>query len=185
MSYNIGPYDIMRLQSQLSDFFDPYVNKVNINNSLLTQIEKTGEAIDRFFRDGVIDYTYPVMNVVIIGKAINSIEDLTVVKPDGSQWEKSIEEIYAKKLLTEENPWKTIYEIEVAQSCYSAGLNTKLVHEGQEAGPDVLVYCGDKRVDIECKRRDTYDTKKNYDYKPIREEILSNLDIGDDSFLLN
>lgn len=185
MSYHIGPYDLIGYHNRLSEFFDPYAAEIDNNNSLLLQIEKAGEVINRFFREDVIDYTYPVRNTVIIGRAIQSINDIQVVKPDGEPWENSSEEIYAKKLLTEENPWKTVYELEVAQSCIDAGLDTNLIHEGEHAGPDILVNCNNERVDIECKRRDTYNSKRDYDYKEIREKILDRLDIGEDSFSLN
>jgi len=174
----------MQYRNRVLDFFEPYANEVDSNNSIMTQIEEAGDIINRFFREDVIDYTIPVRNIVIIGKAIESIHEFPVVKPDGSHRKEPAEKIYSKKLLTEENPWKTIYELEVAQSCRSAGLDTKLVHEGQDSGPDILVYSGGERIDIECKRRDTYPSDKEYDYEEIRKEIINRVEVGEDSFFI-
>ena len=184
MSNNLGPYDIMRYHSQLTEFFEPYINEVEVNNSLLTQIEKTGKRIDSYFKTGTIDFTPSVRNVIILGSVVENIGEFSVVKPNGDYREESAEEIYAQKLLREANFWKTAYELEIAQFCNNRDLDTRLVHEGQQCGPDIFVYCDDKRIDIECKRRDAHLSDVDYDYEQIREEIHNRIDIGEDSFFI-
>lgn len=184
MCYETDPYDVMRYHSQMIELFRPYISDLSINNNLIRQLEETGKVINRFFRDGVIDYTTPVVNTVIMGKAIESINNLPVIKPDGTRWQRSAKEIYAKRLLTAENPWETIYELEVANFCFSTGFSTKLVHEGQDAGPDIFVYNDGERIDIECKRRQPYPHNRETNYEEIRKQIVSQLNIGDDSFFI-
>lgn len=186
MSYNIDPYDVMDYHHTVSEFIEPTICDSNKNSFILQQIDDASHSINRFFREETLDYTYSLRNVVILGNAIDSIHEIPIVDPNGDSLDQSISEIYAGKLLNEENPWDHIYELEVAQICHSVGLDTKLVHEGNISGPDVFVDCDNTRINIECKRRRSHDpeTHLGNPYNLIKDRIDNSVNIGEDSYFI-
>ena len=183
MSYETDPYQVIQYHNTVTEFFDEYASEVSANNALPELLEKADDRIGDFFLTDSLDYTYPVMYTVVLGKAIQGLEDISIIAPDESAKKNSAEEIYAKRLLREENFWATLYEVEVANECYSAGFDTKLVEEGMQKGPDVYVYPDNSdRIDIECKHRQEHDTEDNYPYEIIKESVMEEINTDEISF---
>jgi hypothetical protein len=183
MSYEIDPYQVIHYHNTVTEFFDEYASEVSANNGLPDLLEKADQRIGDFFLTDSLDYTYPVTYTVILGNAIQGLEDIPIIAPDESAKKDSAEEIYAERLLREKNFWATLYEIKVAKECYSAGFDTKLVEEGTQKGPDVYVYPNkDDRIDIECKRRQEHNTRRNYPYEIIEESVTEEISTDEVSF---
>jgi hypothetical protein len=181
-----NPTDVINHYHEVSDFFDEAIDEYEGSSYITYILDKANETINRYFREGSLDYTKPVRDIVIIGKAIESLTDVDLVAPDGSVRPGSIKDIYAKKILLSQNPWSIIYELEVASLFESAGLKYSIVHEGNQPGPDVIIDTNDERVNVECKRRESTSPNENYDnlYEMIGEGVRNSTDIGEDSYFV-
>lgn len=191
MSDFIEAYDVMKYERKVTEFLREYHDNNEIVESPIgSALKATRKAIDYFFRRGDLEFTSPVMNITIFGRVIERTEALPVVSPDGEKLDTGPEKVFAERLLKEENPWETLYELEVADDCKLAGLNPKLVHEGSSSGPDILVETNNEVVDIECKRRRPQknheeDGFANLITKEVRDRINPNSnDIPEESFFI-
>lgn len=186
MTLETDPYDVMEYHDIVSQILKQHIDTENKNKYLIRQLEEASHSINRFFREGTLDYTRSLVNIIILGAALDSIDEIPVVDPNGNILDSPASEIYGKRLLNEENPWEHVYELEVAQDCHSAGLDTKLVDEGQQTGPDVFVDCNGSRIYIECKRRRRYnpETDSGGTYEIIRDQIDDLVSIDEDSYFI-
>ncbi|TKX77860.1 hypothetical protein EXE53_24320 [Halorubrum sp. SD626R] len=126
-----------------------------------------------------------------LGMAIQMLEGegVPIVDPSGDGLDQGIEDIYAQRMVDEENFWDTFYELERAAWLANAQFDIQLVHErGGQSGPDIVLKSEDD-VWIECKnKRDR--TPSEWDRERAGRLIGDRLwqehnleeDIGDSSF---
>lgn len=187
MPDGIGPYDVMRYERRVTYFLSGYIEDMVLSDHpLMNDLRQTRKMIEYYFRNGQFEYTPHVRTISIFGRTIEGVDQIPLVSPDGQYITESLEDVYAERLSKEQNPWETIYELAVASDCESAGLDTKLVHEGSASGPDVYVWIDDIRIDIECKRRRPLPTREEQDElsSAVTEQVSEKVDVGDDSFFI-
>lgn len=171
----IEPYDVMQYEQSLTEFLTAYCSDEELQEyPLSNSLRATRDMINRFFRTGRFEFSRPVRNITVIGRTIDGIAGLEVVSPDRNTIKKGIEEVFAERLLKEENLWEVLYELEIAHVCKSNGFNTELIHEGADEGPDIFVNLDDQRIDIECKKRRTGNTGQDNESE-VAESILNEI----------
>lgn len=150
-------------------------------------IQTARNAFDQYWRTGQLAWTDSVVNIATIGQAITLLEDAAIVDPDGNELEHGIEDIYPQRMLDEENFWDVFFELEIAAVLAQVGFDVKLVHEGEQGGPDVLVDDSDDQIWIETKRKrdlSPEDEKWTRFRTLLMNRVWKQLDIGPDSFAL-
>lgn len=186
MTAHIDPYDIMRYERTVSEYLERGSDSGVASSPFQAQLEHTRRVIGTYLTEGFLEYSYPVASIAIAGRALESARGLPVVTPTGEEIGEEGHEAFARRLLNEDNPWETLYEIEIAGECAASGLDTKLVHEGDATGPDVFVNVDSDRIDIECKRRRPHDPADELEgfYSSVANRIEDNIELGDDSYFI-
>jgi len=180
-------FTLMQHERSVTQFLKKFDNQSDISDSsLLNALGETRKMINRFFVSGSLEYTLPVRMIYIFGHILEKASSIEVIEPDGTSASKDTEEVFAERLLKENNPWEVLYELEIAELFGSKGVSTKLVDEGTIGGPDVIINLDGQEVSIECKRRKPMSMSDGHtiDKNDIVDKITDKLDIGDDSFFI-
>lgn len=150
-------------------------------------IQSARDAFDQYWRTGQLAWTDSVVNIATIGQAITLLEDAAIVDPDGNELDQGIEDIYPQRMWDEEHFWDVFFELEIAAVLKQVGFDVKLIHEGEQGGPDVLVDGVDEPIWIETKRKRDMapeDEEWNRFRTLLMNRVWKQLDVGPDSFAL-
>ncbi|WP_227380927.1 hypothetical protein [Haladaptatus halobius] len=184
MSDTIDVYKVMDYERELTEFLTSYAPEEEVRSyPIWKPLEETREMLDHYFRTETFEFTPGVRDVAYAGLLAQKGKDLEVVSPDGDKIDKEMSEVFAERMLKEENPWEALYEVEVAYQCENAGFNTKLINEGTTGGPDIYVEIDDTTIDIECKRRragNTGDPTYDEGFTTLKQKILDTINNGVD-----
>ena len=177
-----GPYDVMDYERELTDFLTSYRPEEELEPfPIWESLQSTRDMVDHFFKGRKFEFTRPVRDVSLFGKMAQNIKQIDTVGPDGSSLGKPTSEVFAERLLKEENPWEAVYELQIASYLTEGGFEVKLVEEGSIGGPDIYVHINGDRIDVECKRRRPGSIKTREDEankEELQEKIFEKLDLG-------
>lgn len=156
-------------------------------NPILNLIKNARKEFDRYWATGKLAKIEDVIEIAVIGEAIQQLGDSELVDSNGDNLHLTIADIYPQKFWDEEDFWDHFFEMEVGALFESVGLDAKLIHEGQEGGPDILIDKFENPIWIECKRKRNL-TPKDEEWTRLKTRLLyevwERLDIGDDGFVL-
>lgn len=157
------------------------------SHPILLTIYNTRKAINEYFRTDNLPVNNQVKDTVTIGRAISNLESTPVVDTDGDQLSQGVDQKFAQRLWKEEDYWDTVFELEVASALEEAGVSPKLVDEGRQIGPDVVVESAKSDIWIECKRKrpkTEEEVEQENTIKEIVDEVYNQIDIEEDSLAL-
>lgn len=157
------------------------------NTSLPGMIDRTREAFLDFWTTGELALTDSVLEITSLGRAIHQVSGTPILNPSGKEIDMNLSDVYREKFWNDEGFWDTAFEIEMAATIQIAGLDAKLIEEGTESGPDILI---DENTPtwVECKRKrelSPQDERWNRLKRQFSKKLWNTLDIGDDGFVLN
>ena len=204
LEYEVFLSELMEMVSQFSESYEEYAkNRRESSGSgeprrlpaqslggehpILLQIYNTREAINDFFKNGQLPINDQVQDTITTGRANSDLDNAPVVDPSGKELRRGIGKKFAERLWKEEDYWDTVFELEIASSLLNSGLNPKLVDEGTQTGPDVIVNYGDHDVWLECKRKRPKpepEREQEWAINEIIDGVYDRVDFGEDSFAL-
>lgn len=134
--------------------------------------------------DGIFLNRYG-LDAIFLGRIIRELGDTPIIRPSDKQIDLSLGEVYAHDLLFSDNFWDTFYELDIAANLQGSGIETYLIAEGQQSGPDIKINYEGQDIWIECKRKRKY-TEKERTWRAVETEldrhIWNNDDLGCISF---
>jgi hypothetical protein len=123
---------------------------------------------------------------------ISTLEDNTIVSPDGEELEKSLSDLYGTEIISDpEDFWNVYYEMEVANTLVTGGLEAYPIDETavEGNGADVLLKENGTEFWVECKNK-RKSTPYEWDLEKLSKEVADSAwrdhdlrsEIGEDSF---
>ena len=130
--------------------YDSY-QKALRNKKFFFAIREAEKMVDSLKEGDVITNKY-AMDLIFAGQTLLLLDNVPIIRPDGSDTEESIDEVYGKKFLNDEEYWDSLYELSSARNFSDKGITLNLIDEGRQSGPDFVIGVGDLNFFVECKK---------------------------------
>jgi len=204
LNYEIALSELMKSVPEFESAYDQYAkerrassgyNKPRRKSSqslgsthpILLQIYNTREAINEFFRTGELPINDQVKDTITVGRALSNLESTAVIDPSAKVLKHGVGGGFAERLWKEDDYWDTVFELEIASALREARFSPKLVEEGQQIGPDVVVNSEGHEVWVECKRKRPKpqpEREQEAAIKEIIDAVYDGVDLGEDSLAI-